>query len=134
LTIPLCKLERVQEFTPGLAKTYYIPLDDNFPCIDSWIPNIGFFQMTVAGSHAIKEDGLADVIKPYLLQNFVGKLKYFFVVPDDASFENFNAQNFKTGNSNNSSSSGAKRARKNEDSALYVQHIEQYVLKIDYSQ
>jgi len=63
LTIPLCQEQRVAEFTADGVKIYYKPTSDTFPCVDAWIPKIGFFQMTVSASHPIKEDGLASLLR-----------------------------------------------------------------------
>jgi len=122
LVIPLCQDQQVENFSDKGTKIYYRPLSENFPCIDSWIPNIGFFQMTVSMQHPIKEDGLGSILSQTTMR------KFYFVIPnDDERFNNFKWQSFKT-NSASQSSTG-KRAR-SDDNGMYADQLEQYVLKI----
>ncbi len=64
LTLPKCKMTRFYKISECQNNdSYYVPWNPNFPCIDSYLPNIGFFQMTVSQSHPIKKAKMKDIIK-----------------------------------------------------------------------
>jgi len=117
LTIPLCQDQQVENFSDtGSAKNYYRPYSENFGCIDSWIPRVGFFQVTVSKDHPIREDGIALILAKTTMR------KFYFVVPnhdDDDRFEKFKAQRFKSG-----------KTAKAMDTDFLVEQLEQYVLKL----
>jgi len=121
IVIPQCMVKNVVDFTPIGGNTYYKPISDNFPCVDAWIPTVGFFQMTVSLSHPIKEAGLADL---YVGVQHHDMKKFYFVIPDDdETFEKFKMQSFKrTGKSS--------KSKKLEDIGIYADNLEQYVLRI----
>jgi len=125
LIIPPCVEQWVEDFTPTGKNIYYKPTSDNFPCVDAWIPNIGFFQMTVSRSHPIKEKGLASLfLKPHDMK------KFYFVVPDDKEFfQNFPRQTFKVSNNTSSNRTTGKSVRV-EDVGIIADQLEQYVLQI----
>jgi len=53
---------------------YFIPWNSNYPCIDSFIPNVGHFQMTVSLDHPISKK-MTDIVKD------TGERRIYFVVP-----------------------------------------------------
>jgi len=127
-TLNLPELQKV--VTPKFVESgafYYKPLDkDSFPCVDAWIPTIGFFQMTTTLSHPIKERGIASLLKQTEMKDF------YFVVPDqDDLFDKFNWQPFIV--PKKESSKGKAKRRKvigDEDIGTYADQLNQYVLKI----
>jgi len=126
LTIPVCHKVTVPKFIDnGDNLCYFKPLDtDNFPCVDAWIPTIGFFQMTVSSTHPIKQRGLAQLaVSPMR--------KFYFVIPDDDYlFNNFQWQSFIVPKKELGSKSTIRRRAPDEDAGIYMDQLEQYVLKI----
>lgn len=99
--------------------TYYIPISKRFSCIDSVIPNIGFFQMTVSDRHPInmKEMGklLTAIDIPF-------NTDIYFVVPNNI-YPEFRAQKFLTQEGHS-----AKKLKTS------IQNLKQYALNIDIPQ
>jgi len=126
LTLPEYQKIVVPEFEQTY-NYYYKPLDkDSIPCVDAWIPNVGFFQMTRTLTQPIKQRGLASLLGQTEMRNF------YFVVPDDL-FDNFKRQNF-IFQKKESYKWEAKRRKViediDEDIAMYVDQVNQFVLKI----
>lgn len=62
LSLRAYKEKYVSSFTIDDPNAYYIPQAQNFPCVDSWIPKVGFFQMTLSLNHPIKARGIAAMV------------------------------------------------------------------------
>jgi len=131
LTIPACHKVTVPKFIDNGQLCYFKPLDtDNFPCVDAWIPTIGFFQMTVSSTHPIKQRGIAQLLAQSPMR------KFYFVIPDDDYlFNNFQWQSFIVPvPKKEPSKSKTKRWRApDEDAGMYTDQLEEYVLKIHIS-
>jgi len=93
---------------------YYCPLCRNFGAVDSWIKNIGFFQITINLQHDIKMAEMVDCFS-------YSKSRLYFVVPSSL-FESFKKQNFVT-------KTGGKAKNFSPD----LNKLEQYVLSVDLS-
>jgi len=105
---------------------YYKPLDkDSFPCVDAWIPNIGFFQMTTTLTHRIKERGIASLLKQTNMRDF------YFVVPDqDDLFDKFIWQTFIPPKESSKGEAKRRKVIGDEDIGTYADQLNEYVLKI----
>ena len=66
---------------------YYIPVNPDFPCIDSVIPGVGYFQMTTSLDHKIVKRKMSEIVRVMHMRRF------YFVVPH-MSFERFRKQKF----------------------------------------
>jgi len=62
IKIPPCEVKITPQFVTSPDNTYYRPVNSNFPVIDSWIGNFGFFQITIASRHPLKAKWLADYV------------------------------------------------------------------------
>jgi len=98
---------------PYDRKLYCQPKTKNFVAVDSWICGIGFFQMTVSVKHAIKMQGMSDLVKASNMDSL------YFVVPQGEVFSKFKKQNFETTNN-----TIAKKFPKN------LTNFKQYVLEL----
>jgi len=135
LSLKAYKPKLVPSFEIAEPATYYLPTERNFPCVDSWIPEVGFFQMTLSLKHPIKAEGIAEMMAKGI---GVGMKKFYFVVPSGVTFTGFKWQSFKNIPAEESTSDrGPKRARKSanaptQDIAMYLDLIEEYVLAIEF--
>jgi hypothetical protein len=86
-----------EEFTTLSACTnpaiYYTPEAENFPCIDSLIPGIGYFQMTISLEHKIPRMEMKTIKSVMKME------KFYFVVPN-TNYRNFEKQKYKGGDRN----------------------------------
>eukprot|EP01125_Pyxidicula_operculata_P007868 TRINITY_DN265_c0_g1_i1.p1 TRINITY_DN265_c0_g1~~TRINITY_DN265_c0_g1_i1.p1 ORF type:complete len:306 (+),score=1.54 TRINITY_DN265_c0_g1_i1:168-1085(+) len=89
LRIDTKNVEFVDSFVTKELQTYYLPNSNNFECVDSWMPSIGFFQMTIAAKHPISE-----LIAKILSIAPEEMTRFYFVVPEKM-FSHFTKQNLK---------------------------------------
>ncbi|KAI8905906.1 hypothetical protein EDD86DRAFT_211086 [Gorgonomyces haynaldii] len=112
LTLKKLEMARFYEIAECQKKgNYYIPWNPNYPCIDSYIPAIGHFQMTVSLDHPLQQSRMAEIVQ----QSGIERL--YFVVPSTI-FKEFPEQKLAT-----------KNASKNKRPK--VVEVEQFALSID---
>ena len=104
MSIKPMKMERFLQLTVCKNNdVYYIPWVPNYPCIDAYNPRIGYFQMTIAKSHPIKETTRENL---------------YFVVPRE-NFKDFGLQHLET----TESDSTRKKRKPNQEKALPKQFV-----------
>ena len=87
LKLPRRSLEVFQDLSKcNNPNVYYKSSNPNFPCIDSVIPGVGYFQMTTSLDHQIEKREMSDIISIMHIR------KFYFVVPDQ-NFRDFRKQN-----------------------------------------
>ena len=67
------------------SNVYYVPKNPFFPCIDSVIPGVGYFQVTTRLRHPIGKQKMREIVDTMHVR------KFYFVVPD-SNFEKFRKQ------------------------------------------
>ena len=88
LELPRRSLETFQDLSKCKnSNVYYKPPNSNFPCIDSVIPGLGYFQMTTSLDHPIKKPKMREIVSVMHVR------KFYFVVPDQ-NFRDFQKQIF----------------------------------------
>jgi hypothetical protein len=74
---------------------YYKPRKMNHPCINSLIPNVGYFQITTRLNHPIGRNQMKEIVRQTKMNTL------YFVVPNTI-FRKFQKQNFKENADTNS--------------------------------
>ena len=93
-TIKLKQLKTERFYDIGQCKDekYFLPWNPNYPCIDSFIPHVGHFQMTVSLHHPVSKK-MTDIVKDS------GEKKIYFVVPQSI-YSSFPCQQVASGGLN----------------------------------
>jgi len=86
LTIPALEEEVTYEFVLHRNK-YCRPQIKNFAGVDSWIPGVGLFNMTVNQQHGFKVAELVSLFRKVVLAQQT--LNFYWVLPAGNEFNNF---------------------------------------------
>jgi NADH dehydrogenase [ubiquinone] 1 alpha subcomplex assembly factor 7 len=122
LTLPqrkVCTFYNIKECAD--KGSYYIPLDPNFPCIDAFVPSVGFFQMTVNVHHPIRKVQMADLVLT------TEQTKLIFVVPEYL-FMTYRRQSFENKSSKSNEDQGDQGISKKRKDC--IEQVEQFALCI----
>jgi len=129
LDIPKCELKITGKNEISKDNIYYRPVSQTQGAYDSWIGNIGFFQMTTGKEHKISAYEMEQGMSKALLENCVYN-KIYFVIPIE-NYQDFKRQGFK-GYGKHDLEKPKKTPRRQVVDSSILDHLQQFVIVIDW--
>jgi len=119
ITIPPCTLKIVSDFEISRQDIYYCPASKQQAAYDSWMGNVGFFQVTTAKNHQINLEAMGLGMLKAKSKNCVYN-KLYFVIP----IERYNSFQRQPTNYSKVTPQKAKRRKMNQKEQVQLESIE----------